>query len=165
MYLSEQESIFIQFYIRRSANYAHANISEISKAFDMIQRTIVGGLTMVFGEVSWSFHHVVGWQNQKMEKSNNTQKENQIKLTALLNNFAFSGKSRIWVKAGWITRHSQGLACGQAHSACEFPRAVRAPPPNFSSNLRRWACSQATQGMKNWNNSSSVLWSCVKLAC
>lgn len=95
MYLWEQESIFIQFYIRRSANYAHANISEISKAFDMIQRTMVGGLTMVFGEVSWSFHHVVGWQNQKMEKSNNTQKENQIKLTALLNNFAFSGKSRI----------------------------------------------------------------------
>ena len=42
MYLWEQESIFIQFYIRRSANYAHANISELSKAFDMIQRTMVG---------------------------------------------------------------------------------------------------------------------------
>ena len=42
MYLWEQESIFIQFYIRRSANYAKANISEISKAFDKIHRTIVG---------------------------------------------------------------------------------------------------------------------------
>ena len=68
MYLWEQESIFIQFYIRRSANYAHANISEISKAFDMIQRTMVGGLTMVFGEVSWSFIMSSGGKIRKWKK-------------------------------------------------------------------------------------------------